>query len=157
MFFKPEIVASQVATLTEEAHESYAEFYSDFHKDAIGCRPRRALPTSRTEAAVEVAKLNAWLEEGSRIEKLREEVARFDFSKRMEYLMRREGLSEREAFQETILVGMNKDYSDRLGADALYKWEDVTYQWDYVCYCLGFPYTYADAFKAEWERLAKQL
>lgn len=141
MFYAPKTVASMVAALSPSEHESYAEFYSDMHKDAIGCRPRRPLPESRVEAAVEIARLGEWVAEDERIEKMAQEVARFRFSRSMEYLQRRgDAQTPKQAFIMTV----------ERTAPGFFDVEGEL-DWDYACYRLQLPYGDAPKLKAFWE------
>lgn len=140
MFFKP--------TLSPSSHTgSEYELYSDWHKEAFGCRPGRAQSArynamSPEERQAEHATVSAWFDEDQRIMELRTEVARFDFSRRMEYLMRREGISRFEAFKQTC----SRDQVECLG-------DDYGFDWGYVCYTWGLPYSDEAVLKAEWDRL----
>lgn len=144
MFYAPKTVASMVAALNDSAYAEESKFYSDFHKDAIGCRPRKSLPECRVEAAVEVARLEEWREESERIAAMRIEVARFDLSRSMEYLQRRgDADSPKEAFQIHLMQVLQSTSIE----DFLEEIRD----WDWVCYKLGLPYEDAPALKAFWE------
>lgn len=144
MFFKP--------TLALDAHTgSEYDLYSDWHKEAFGCRPGVAQSVhyagmSTYERQAEHATVDAWFAEDQRISELRAEVARFDFSRRMEYLMRREGVSERDAFIETCRgYGNHRDSCD------------PTHEWfggfDGVCYEWNLPYSDAKVLEAKWSEL----
>lgn len=141
MFFKP--------TLNLNAHTgSPYDLYSDWHKDAFGCRPSAMRSfaydaMSTEERQVEHATVDAWFAEDQRISKLRAEVARFDFSRRMEYLMRREGLSEREAFARTCANGRS---SCLPGHEDFWGFDGVCYEWN-------LPYSDETVLKETWERL----
>lgn len=139
MFFKP--------TLALNAHTgSPYDLYSDWHKDAFGCRPG-AVQSARYDAMsveqrqVEHATVGAWMEEDQRISELRAEVARFDFSRRMEYLMRREGISERDAFAITC-------NHDRAGDP-----REVNVDWGMICYVWNLPYSDEKALADKWAEL----
>ena len=139
MFFKPTI------TIAADDNGSPYELYSDFHKDTFGCRPgadQRSAYNAMTadERKIEHATIDAWFDEDARIMALRTEVARFDFSRRMQYLMRREGLTERQAFIQTC------------GADNVeFLGDDHGFDWGYVCYTWKLPYSDEAALKAKWE------
>jgi hypothetical protein len=141
MFFKPAITVAA----TEDG--SPYELYSDYHKDAFGCRPGARQwfdyeRMSNEERAIEHATVDAWFAEGDRIAAMRSEVARFDFSRSMEYLMRREGLSERQAFIQTC------------GADNVeFLGDEHGFEWGYVCYTWKLPYSDEAVLKAKWNAL----
>ncbi len=140
MFFKPTTVASMVAA------SPLSDLYSDLHKDAFGCRPghaqwERANAMTGVEAAVEEARLQEWSAEADRIKAMREEVARFAFSRNIEYIRRREGHSELGAFMEACEAG------DR------YFWKGEDQDWDYLAYGLSLPYSDAPLLKARYEEL----
>ncbi len=94
---------------------------------------------SPVSAAVEEARIDEWNAESARIELLSHEVARFRFSRSMEYAQRREGISERAAFKQTVENA------------ARYFFEDSDGDWDYACYSLGLPYSDAPKLKEFWE------
>lgn len=145
MFYAPKTVASMVAGI-----DSF-ELYSDMHKDAIGCRPgpeqsRREREMSPVERGVEIARLGEWMREDERIQELRTEVARFDLSRAMEYLVRRgEAESPKEAFQMHVMGRMRcesiQDFLDTI----------AHYGWDYVCFNLNLPYSDAPKLQEFWE------
>lgn len=140
MFFKPTTVASMVAALSSEAHEAFKEFYSDYHKDAIGCRPRKPAPECPVAAAVEDKRLQEWMLEDQRIEAMAYEVARYRFSRSMEYLQRRgDATSAKDAFRQVI------ERSDR------YFFKGDHRDWDGLCYDLGLPFSDAAQLKEFWE------
>ncbi len=140
MFFKPELA------LNSHTGEQY-DLYSDWHKDAFGCRPGgmqgiRYAGMTIEERQKEHATVDAWFAEDQRISELRHEVARFDFSRRMEYLMRREGIDERDAFAQTCMSGtLGWDPREGLG------------DWSAICYEWSLPYSDERALKAKWEEL----
>lgn len=146
MFFKPTLA------LTSHFGTPY-DLYSDWHKEAFGCRPGRAQSErydamSDAERQVEHATIEAWSIEEDRINALSHEVNRFRFSRRMEYLMRREGVSEREAFKSAVVTFMG--WRDGVPT---YTFEEACADWDYVCYCIGLPYSDAAVLRAKWEEL----
>lgn len=153
MFYRPATVASMVSA------RPLTDLYSDLHKDAIGCRPgsaqwEKAKNMSPVEAAVEEARLGEWMAEGERIDAMRYEVARFDFSRSMEYHMRREGLSELDAFKRTILECMRLPYPN----DHLPLWEEAMdtaehYGWEFLAMDCRLSQKDGPALKAEYERL----
>lgn len=144
MFFKP--------TLNLDSHTG-AEYdlYSDWHKEAFGCRPGvpqqvhyHAMSTYERQA--EHATVSAWFQEDQRIAELRAEVARFDFSRRMEYLMRREGVTEREAFIMACRFGTtHSNY-----CNPSHEYFDG---FDSVCYNWNLPYSDAEVLAAKWAEL----
>jgi hypothetical protein len=140
MFYAPKTVASMVAALSPAELESEREFYSDFHKDAIGCRPRKPLPECPVEAAVEVKRLAEWMAEGERIEKMAHEVARFRFSRSLEYLVRRGDAVGRCDALRILVEREDSHFFDGQGQD-----------WDYICYKMGLPYEDAPKLKQLWE------
>lgn len=142
MFFKPTLAIDTVGD-----NGSPYELYSDYHKDTFGCRPgvtqrQRYDAMTPAERQVEHATISAWFEEDRRISELRTEVARFDFSRRMQYLMRREGMSEREAFIQTCSADNVEFLGDEHGFD-----------WGYVCYTWKLPYSDEVVLKMRWEAL----
>lgn len=145
MFFKPVTVASMVAASSQDDGSPY-KLYSDLHKEAFGCRPgqdqmERYNAMSPIERIVEHKRLGEWMAEGERIRALSIEVARFQLSRRMEYLQRREGLLPKQAFLQ-ILQGHNL----LPGTD----------DWEYICYCLDLPYEDAVALKEFWEEVSSE-
>ena len=70
MFFNPTINPNLVPMTGE-----LGDGYSDCHKDAFGCRPRKPEPTNPIERAIEWDAISQWAAEDMRIEKLRTEVA----------------------------------------------------------------------------------
>jgi len=145
MFYAPKTVASMVAALSPAELEGERECYSDFHKDAIGCRPRKPLPECPVEAAVEVKRLAEWMAEGERIEAMRVEVARFNLSRSLEYLQRRgDASSPKEAFQIHLM--------QVLGSVSVEEFLEEICDWDWVCYKLGLPYSDAGSLQQFWER-----
>lgn len=140
MFFKPELA------LHAHTGADY-DCYSDWHKEAFGCRPgaRQSLGYSlmeKEDRRKEHATVDAWLAEDGRISALRTEVARFDFSRRMQYLMRREGVSEREAFIQTC----SRENVEFLG-------NEHGFEWGFVCYTWNLPYSDEAVLKAKWDEL----
>lgn len=144
MFFNPTI-SSTITPITGEP----SDCYSDCHKDAFGCRPRKPEPTEPHERAIEWDAINQWFKEGERIDAMRTEVARFDFSRGIEYRRRREGLSHLEAFERTLLEHINGNHHGSNG----YSLEELTRDWDYTCFLLGLPYSDAPKLKQWWEGL----
>ena len=143
MFFKPELA------LNSHTGSEY-DLYSDWHKDTFGCRPgvaqrERYNAMSVEERQEEHATLDAWFAEDQRISDLRAEVARFDFSRRMQYLMRREGISERDAFAQACAAG--DDYRDPRKVMA------GAFDWGCICFHWNLPYSDEAALKAKWEEL----
>lgn len=143
MFYAPKIDVATLAPMHDEI-----ECYSDYHKEAFGCRPRGQYaqqPTDPIERARVAAELDAWFVEGERIHAMRIEVARFNFARRMEYLQRRgDAQNAKEALREIIEEG------DRY----FFKREDCDWaseDWESACYDLGLPYSDAPKLKAIWE------
>lgn len=161
MFYAPTTVASMVA-LTDADRGTPYELYSDMHKDAIGCRPgaaqsARYAAMTPIERVVEHKRLTEWMEEDARIEAMRTEVAKFDFSRRQEYFMRREGLTELQAFKRSIQECCRRPYPN----DELPIWDDVLetaehYGWDYVAMDCRLPQSVGAELKAEYERLMEE-
>jgi len=161
MFFKPTTVASMVAKSSKDDGSPY-DLYSDLHKDAIGCRPGQAqwdryYVMSPIERIVEHKHLGEWMEEETRIEALRIEVAKFDVSRQMEYLMRREGLCERRAFQMMLRDRCTRPYPN----DNLPSWADLMetvehYGWDYLMMDAKLPRALASDFEAKWAELRQE-
>lgn len=152
MFFQPTTVASMVAG------EPATELYSDFHKDAIGCRPgaaqfHRYSKMSPIELAVEHKRLGEWMAEDERIDAMAHEVARFRFSRCMEYCYRRGDAGTRlGAFTQAVVRQANAEY--RGGAN--YTFEDLSSDWEHACYLIGLPYSDAAVLKAFHEELAAE-
>jgi hypothetical protein len=152
MFYAPKTVASMVAG------SPLTDLYSDLHKDAIGCRPgveqmRKANAMCDVEAAVEEARLIEWMREGERIDELRAEVARFDFSRGMQYHMRREGVSEFEAFKLVIQHCRVRPYPN----DELPTWEECLeeaehYGWEFIAMDCGLAQKDGAKLKEAYER-----
>lgn len=148
MFFQPKTVACQDVTTT------MSSVYSDMHKEAFGCRPgihqiEKVRAMSPVEMAAEEGRIVEWMDEGERINELRTEVARFDFSRTIEYFKRREGLSDLEAFENAVTRCCNADHHGSNG----YTFSELAADWDYACYLLNLPYSDAKLLKAEHERL----
>ena len=154
MFFKPQTAASTINLSDDDRGEPY-ELYSDYHKDAIGCRPGAAQMArynamSPEERLVEHKHLGEWMQEDGRISKLAEEVARFRLSRTMEYVKRREGLSDLAAFKQAIVRCCN------IVSDRGYTFVELSADWEHVCYLIGLPYSDAEVLNQEWERLTSE-
>lgn len=147
MFFKPTLNAVTVAAPSED----FQKYWSDFHKDAFGCRPRIEV----SDWGVEEATCDAWFAESQRIDELAAEVGRFRFSQRMEYLRRRgDATDEKDAFIKTIQAFKTRPYPN----DQTPTWADVMgevawYGWDYIAMDCGLPGSDGKRLQAEWERL----
>jgi hypothetical protein len=142
MFYQPTL-PTDLAPMSDEI-----ENYSDFHKAAFGCRPASAQPADPIERAQEQARLEAWLEEGERIEKLAVEVARFRLSRNLEYIMRSThfgGPSLKRAFEHHLAMVFEIPVS---------RVSEEMQQWDWICYKLELPYSDAEPLKAWYEGLA---
>jgi hypothetical protein len=158
MFYKPTTVASMVAVTTKDDGSPY-DLYSDLHKDAIGCRPGQAQwgrynTMTPIERIVEHKRLGEWMAEDERIEAMRTEVAKFDFSRGMEYLMRRAGMSALEAFKSHICECSRRPYPN----DEAVLWDDVldtvkAYGWEFVAMDCRMPQRVGAELKAMYEEL----
>lgn len=154
MFFNPSI-STNLTPLPADRLEGFQEVYSDLHKDAYGCRPRHAAPTCPMGAAISLDGMNKWSAEGERIAKLAEEVARFNFSQRMNYLLARgECETALEAFEMTVRRGCMRPYPN----DNLPAWAEVMetvrfYGWAFVAMDLGMDQNTGKELEAMWKGL----
>lgn len=150
MIFKPTIPADLEPMV--EPHE----LYSDYHKEAFGCRPRLPEPSDPTKRAIEAFTIDAFIAEGARMDLLRLKVARFDVGRGIEYRMRREGLDRLEAFKRTVQDFATRPYPN----DHRPSWDEVmnfandpAYGWEWTAMDMGMPQQLGPDLKALWEEL----